>query len=469
MLWLALQFPQLALEVFETTAMAAEPPTVVLEDNRVVLRNAAAEETSIALGCTLASAHSINSQLAYFHRDPAKEATRLQFLAETLYRFSAQVSIEAPDGLLLEVSGSLKLFGDVAALAHEAVAVCHSLGHCVHQQVATTPAAAMVMARAGASRLADVSLAHTDLAPTMVERFANMGMHTLGPLLQLPSVELGQRFGPELLNLLQRLTGELPEPRTCIHPSAQFERSLHLLDPIRNKDALLFPMQRLLNELQHWLVARQLGAEQLLWHFATQASRRDQKPQAVTLPVRFGKAQQSKGAFANITRLKLEQVELPDDVLTVTLEARCLQPWQAQNQNLFQVLPGELRGDLNDLVDQLRARLGERACHGIDTADQHAPEQAWQKVATVCPAAKVAAKRKSTQTAALPRPIWLFDPPYLTKRQELTLLKGPERIRTAWWQKTIYRDYYIARHTNGAQCWAFVDNHDRWFLHGYFA
>ncbi len=464
MLWLALQFPKLALEVFETTAMAAERATVVLEDNRVVLCNAVAEEASITLGCTLASAHSINSQLAHFHRDPGKEATRLQFLAETLYRFSAQVSIEAPDGLLLEVSGSLKLFGDVAALAREAVAVCHSLGHCVHQQVATTPAAAMVMARAGLNRLADVSLAHTSLAPAMVERFANMGMHTLGPLLQLPSVELGQRFGPELLDLLQRLTGERPEPRTCIHPSAQFERSLHLLDPIRNKDALLFPMQRLLNELQHWLVARQLGAEQLLWHFAAQASRRDQKPQAVTLPVRFGKAQQSKGAFANITRLRLEQAELPEDVLTVRLEARRLQPWRAQSQNLFQVLPGELRSDLSDLVDQLRARLGERACHGIDTADQHAPEQAWQKVTAVR-----AAKRKPAQSAALPRPIWLFDPPCLAARRELTLLKGPERIQTAWWQKTIYRDYYIARHTNGAQCWAFVDDHDRWFLHGYFA
>ena len=74
-------------------------------------------------------------------------------------------------------------------------------------------------------------------------------------------------------------------------------------------------------------------------------------------------------------------------------------------------------------------------------------------------------------------------------RSDLTLLRGPERIQTAWWQQSIYRDYYVARHRNGAECWAFFDmqkdtqkdtqkaiqkdaqGHDReqWYLHGYFA
>jgi len=466
MLWLGLQFPTLALEVCDDSATTAARPTVVLADNRVALRNPAAIEAGIALGSTLATAHSINCGLRHFHRDPDREHARLQFLAETLYRFSAQVSIETPDGIVLEVSGSLKLFGDVAALAEEAVTVCRSLGHRVRQQIAATPTAALVMARAGAARLANVPLQQAGFAPAVIERFANMGMHTLEPLLQLPSIELGQRFGPELLELLQRLTGQLPDPRKYIHLAEHFERSLHLLDPIRDKDALLFPMQRLLNELQHWLVARQLSTEQLLWRFTAQASRNQQSLQAVLLPVRFGRAQQSKGAFLNITRLRLEQTELPEDVLTVQLEVKHLSPWQARSQNLFQLMPGEVRGDLSDLVDQLRARLGQCACHGIELTNQHAPEQAWHKVSKML---RVAQKREpQTYPAASSRPIWLFDPPCLTAKNHLTLLKGPERIQTAWWQKTIFRDYYIARHANGAECWAFVDRHDRWFLHGYF-
>ena len=30
------------------------------------------------------------------------------------------------------------------------------------------------------------------------------------------------------------------------------------------------------------------------------------------------------------------------------------------------------------------------------------------------------------------------------------------------------RDYYIAQHRLGAECWAFVDVDAQWYLHGYF-
>jgi protein ImuB len=53
--------------------------------------------------------------------------------------------------------------------------------------------------------------------------------------------------------------------------------------------------------------------------------------------------------------------------------------------------------------------------------------------------------------------------------EKLTLLRGPERIQAGWWQEGQCRDYYVARHEDGAECWAFVDAHDRWYLHGYFA
>ena len=32
----------------------------------------------------------------------------------------------------------------------------------------------------------------------------------------------------------------------------------------------------------------------------------------------------------------------------------------------------------------------------------------------------------------------------------------------------ICRDYFIAQHQLGAQCWVFVDQKSRWYLHGYF-
>ena len=484
MLWLGLHFPRFGLEVFADHLQPgpdldpeSKTPKVLIEDNRVILTNTAAAEAGIAIDSTLATAHSILPALHHCNRDVGKEAQRLRFLAETLYRFTSMVSLQPPNGLLLEVSGSLKLFGDIGRLAEQINTLCCSLGHEIDHRTAATPQAAWLLARSRQSRLHQVPLRATDLEPAVVERFANMGIHTLGPLLStkesakdipgLPEKELGKRFGPELLNYLQRLTGRLPDPRNGISPSPAFNSTLHLLDAISNKDALLFPMQRLALELHHWLVGRQLGTERILWHFVAQGGR------AVTLPVSFAKAQQSKEALLNISKLKLEQAEFPADVLTLRLEAKRLVPWHTRSQELLLSFPGAFPGAfpggpgrasvaIDDLVDQLNARLGMETCHSIRETDQHSPEQAWRKVEPF-------ARNGFVDKQAAWRPLWLFDPPWELARDEFTVLKGPERIQTGWWQKAISRDYYVARHNNGAECWTFVDAQNRWFLHGYFA
>ena len=502
MLWLALQFPHLGLEVFDVPPEEDEgahgkitAPTVLLEHNRVVIRNAAAVQAGIQSGATLATAHSICAGLKSLQRDETREHERLRMLAEILYRFSAEVSVEPPDGLLIEVSRSLRLFGDVEALAAEAVEVCAALGHRVRHHVAATPLAAMVMARAAVPLLEEVPLTRAGLpdAVTLVERFANMGIHRLGPLLELPEDELGQRFGPGLLGFLDRLTGRIPDPRPSIRPAPDFRRSRHLLEPIRDKQALLFPMQRLLDELAQWLIGRQLGAGRLLWRFADHSGQG-----AVTLPVHFAAAEQSRRVFLNITRLKLDRTELPEDILSIGLEAQRLKAWQGASRGLFRFLPGpESAGlgstgaqaaELAGLLDELCARLGRGACRGISIQDQHAPELAWLPVSArppvrppVRPAARGAGRKASVATSAstalfpqtealtYPRPLWLFDLPCPVERCRFTLLRGPERIETAWWQQTVARDYFVARHDNGAECWVFTDSSERWYLHGYFA
>jgi protein ImuB len=453
---------------------------VLVENNRVILRNAAAIQAGIGLGSTLATAHSIAVGLNHCNRDEGKEQQRLRFLAEALYRFTSQVSLQLPHSLVLEVSGSLNLFSGLKDLKRQIETLCEFLGHRTLLQKAKTPSAALTLAWSQQRNLADAGLQFTELDSVTQERFANMGIHTLGPLLALPETELAQRFGPGLLNFLHRLTGRLPDPREGIVPSATFANSLHLLEPINNKDALLFPMQRLLGELHVWLVGRQMGAEQIRWRFQGHSS-----SNAVTLPVSFAQAQQSQEAFLNITRLKLEGAQLPEDVLTLGLMARRLVPWCTDSHELFQtsfnqgINQGAAPAEISELVDQLRARLGNRACHGICVVDQHSPEQAWRM------SLPSMGKASGNEPPQLKRPLWLFDPPRAVTRSDLTLLRGPERIKTAWWQQGIHRDYYVARHKNGAECWAFLNKQenreenrqedsqehaqDQWYLHGYFA
>ena len=483
MLWLGVHFPDLGLEIFATEQTAAsQRPQVLAEDNRVLLRNAAAVAAGIAPGASLATAHSIAPELVHHHRDTGREQARLQFLAETLYRFTSQISLKPPDCLLLEISGSLRLFGDRAALSSQVQALCEALEHRARLHVAETPLAALLLACSQAHTIDDVSLQHIqwhlskpsaksgkqsrNKSVRITERLADMGIHTLGPLLALPQKELGHRFGPELVGFLQRLSGERPDPQENILPSESFASCLHLLNPINSKDALLFPMARLLGELQLWLIGRQLGAEKIRWHLQS-GSR-----QEANFPVALARGQQRREAFLNLTRLKLEQTELPADILSLELQVTALVPWQAQGPELLGLSPqdnGRTNADLSELVDQLRARLGDGACYSIRPVAQHAPEQAWRQVQ---PGDSLASGHGATSNASAisaKRPLWFFDPPRPAARQELTLLRGPERIQGVWWQQSICRDYYIARHKNGAECWAYVDAQQQWYLHGYFA
>ncbi len=487
MLWLAVHFPRLPLEIF--TAGQHDPTQVfiVLQDNRVAFLNDAAQQAGLVPGATLATAHSIQPQLQYRHREPATEMKRLRTLADTLYRFSGYVSLQPPDCVLLEIGGSLKLFRSHERLAQEAAAVCGSLGHQVSTRVASTPWAAIALARAGCRQLADVPLADAGLEmagvkDAVVERFANMGIYTLGPLLNLPSKSLGKRFGKPLLQYLAQLTGDLPDPREALTPSRRFQQVLHLLSPLRDKPTLYdqprSPMQQLAAELQQWLIGHQLGCESLTWRFSSHSS-----CESASMLVRFAKAKQSVAEIMRISELQLEQLELPEEVLSIELQATRLQTWSGQSHALFQLAGAAgTVGDPSTLVDEFNARLGEGLCRRIEAAAQHTPEHAWQ-ACSVRPSRRAArlshgsnhSSRNSTpnETGYLQqlhrRPLWLFDPPRRVSAAELELLQGPERIQSHWWQgQATSRDYYIAQHRSGAECWAFVDHNTDWYLHGYF-
>ena len=505
MLWLAIHFPRLPLEIFTLASFGkevgkekekkkkkeaeTEQPFVILENNRVCLRNQAAQSGGITLGTTLATAHSILPGLKYKHRAPQAELKKLTSLADTLYRFSSYVSVQAPDCVLLEIGASLKLFGHPEQLSEQVCALCHELGHQAVVRVAATPWASIALARSGQHTLAQVPLADAGLElagikADVVERFANMGIYALGPLLNMSAKSLGRRFGKPLLTYLAQLTGHLPDPRIATSPAATFSQALHLLDPIRDKDTLhkyaFSPMSKLLKALQHWLITHQLGCEALIWVFSSHQQER------VEVPLRFTNGKQSSQELLKISQLKLDQAELPCEVLTVALIAKRVQPWAGASQSLFKTLSPATTNNshLGAMVDELVARLGDQSVRGIQCQPQHRPETAW----TTVPAHQLL-KTRSMKTVPMKtkpraesarltdngseqsgrRPLWLFDPPRCVSPAQLQLLHGPERIVSHWWQgEAVCRDYYIARHQQGAQCWVYEDASAQWYLHGYF-
>ena len=77
------------------------------------------------------------------------------------------------------------------------------------------------------------------------------------------------------------------------------------------------------------------------------------------------------------------------------------------------------------------------------------------------------------------RPLWLLTRPQPLKADDLlpqsdgplTLLDGPERIESGWWDDfDVTRDYFVARDDSGVKLWIFRERNDQknWFLHGIF-
>src|SRR3569832_1628282 len=104
MLWLALHFHSLSLEVFTRGAAVSEPLAVIERRgnrSRVVTCNYAAQACGERAGMTAPAAQALADSLVVRWRDPAAVQSSLDGLAVWAGCFTPSVSLVPPDGLLL--------------------------------------------------------------------------------------------------------------------------------------------------------------------------------------------------------------------------------------------------------------------------------------------------------------------------------------------------------------------------------
>jgi protein ImuB len=176
--------------------------------------------------------------------------------------------------------------------------------------------------------------------------------------------------------------------------------------------------------------------------------------------------------WLRLVRDRIETYELEDPVIEIVLHANRIVPLLEENASL---LPREkgTRSDWFTLLDRLASRLGENQVYRIEAIDDHRPELAWRSERDETSKAQVFRLSKA-------RPTWLLREPKSLVEMEgrpqyngtLTLLAGPERIDTGWWDnKPVARDYFVASNSQHEICWVFRDYRQgkRWYLHGFFS
>jgi protein ImuB len=468
MLWLAIHLPHLALELFGPSVQ----PFIVVDGpaNRPVVhaRNRAAAAAGIKRGMPLSAARSLCGELAAQPRDPAAEQAALENLAAWAGQYTSQISLHAPTGLLLEIGGSLNLFGGLAALQETIAAGLRDLGYHPKLGIAPTPLGAWLLARAGDARPApDRAELTRRLHPLPIELLEvkeqtlhalhGLGLATLGDCLRLPRGGLARRLTPDLLIQLDRAFGLLPDPRPGYTPPASFAARIALPADVENIEALLFPIRRLLLELTGLLRAKNAGVQELRLHL-------EHHGRAASL-ISLGLVQASRDAahLLALLRERLDRFELPAPVEALALYAERFPDLDRTEPELFgDATRGS--GDWAVLVERLRARLGSDAVIGVQLNADHRPEQRWQETTPGAPSSPPAAADGN-------RPLALLAAPQAQEAHNLRLLRGPERIETGWWDgRDAVRDYFVAATAAGQRLWIYRDSADgRWWMQGIFS
>jgi protein ImuB len=504
MLWIALYLPELSLQI--AARGLQRDRAIVIKDgpvNRPIV--AAANEIAKSLGIQIcvpvAAAEALASNLLVVARNKDNETHALERLAAWALQFTPTVTLELHQGIVLEAAPSLRLQGGLDALMGKIINGCERLGYGVMVGVAPTVRAAWWFAisenycttydnyvsfprkresmltfkvkidsrfrgndkvedsddkNSLRDRLGKLQITSLNWPTQTVELLQALGINTIADCLALPRAGLIQRFGNELANQLDQALGLKPDVRPLFSAPQQFHSRIELPAEVSEIDALLFPLKRLLIELEGFLRGLGAGVQSVRVELEQGSKQREFFSVGLLAPEREHQRLLML-ISARLTNLKLER-----SVWAVSLHAEQLQSLSGK-QRSFLADSSSHHVASRQLLERLQARLGKDKVKKLSLGNDHRPEYAWV-LGNV-------SQREAINTYPS-RPLWLLPQAKPIADSDIALIAGPERIEAGWWDgKSVRRDYYVARNGKGSVLWIYRQHHGalQWYIHGLFS
>lgn len=455
----------------------------------------------------LADARAIRPGLAVHPADRPAEAALLEELAAWCSRFTPLVALDGPDGLVLDMSGAVHLFGGVPALIETLEAELRGLGFEGRAAVAATPEAAWAFARFGAGRLSPspadpktlrkavepLPLAALRLEPDTIRILAQAGLRQVGDLLWRPRAPLAARFGAGLFARLDGLMGLRKTPISPCFPPPVFVAEQRFASPVVLEADIHRTLEALARHLCVLMERQGKGAREV--------EARLFRVDGVVKRVEVGTSRPlvQPGDLARLFRERIaglgeEGLDTGYGFDVVRLGVLRADPASRRQETLLDNRDATAAADdLADLVDRLGARLGLGCVTRLEDRQTHNPERAM--AARPAATADAAGRGPAIPPDDLARPIRLFARPepieavasvpdgppqkfrWRRTLHEVAAIEGPERIAPEWWTEgpRLTRDYFRAEDREGRQFWLFreglfvTETRDpRWFVHGLF-
>jgi protein ImuB len=236
----------------------------------------------------------------------------------------------------------------------------------------------------------------------------------------------------------------------------QFHSRIELPAEVNEVDALLFPLKRLLIEMDGFLRGLGAGVQSVRIELEQGSKQRESFSVGLLAPER------EHQRLLMLISVRLASLKLERSVWAVSVHAEQLQMLSGKQQS-FLADSASHRVASQQLLERLQARLGKDKVQTLSLGNDHRPEYAW--------VLSNVSQRNAISNYPL-RPLWLLPQPRPIDDGDIALLAGPERIEAGWWDgKSVQRDYYIARNGKGSVLWVYRQHLGalRWYVHGFFA
>jgi len=471
----------------------------------------AAARRGLSVGLALAQARAMHPALEAVSEDPQADADLLEHIADWGLRYTPLTACDAPDGLLLDITGCAHLYGGEDALIADLSARIDAAGFSASIAVAGTIGAAFAAARFGRAGihangseralLSALPLSALRLDAEIAASLARVGLKRVADILDLPRAPLTARFGSGLLRQFDRALGREHEPLNPRLPVAPYVAEQRFAEPIAREENVLAITGRLAARLARALERRGDGARRLeltlfrtdgeLRRIATGISRPSRDPAAI------------RALFTERLAALADALDPGFGFDMARLSVLVAEPCAPEQIGIGNE-DGE--AELARLVDRLSARLGGQRVRKLIAQDSHLPEITAASVPAQAAGTDdgwTAFRRHRVEAELSPRPLRLLarpepiealaevpDGPPLRFRwrralHEVIAADGPERIEGAWWSGHggPARDYFRVEDRSGLRFWLFRAGLYRealrddappapapgWFMHGMFA
>lgn len=456
--------------------------------------------SGVRIDQTLSDARAINPQIDCVQHDGDADRKLLRQIARWCERYTPLVSLSGGDSLFLDITGCTHLFGGELDMFEDFSVRLTAQGFGVKLALADTAGAAWALSHYGNQRIANpnahqallevLPLGALRLSRNKVSELAQVGLKTIGCLIDFPRAPIAARFGEGVLKCLDQALGKADEILSPLQPVAELICEKRFPEPIVYEDDIKATIKLLSGKLENSLEKRGLG----LRHARLQLFRADGEVTQLQVQTSNPLRNASKIAALFDERLAGLHEEWDagfgfDIVQLCVLRGDIL---DAKQEDL--VSQNQAHDTLAHLVDRLSTRLDAGRVQVYQIAETHIPERRFNLVPAIHHApAKVPVPDARLAT----RPIVLFDRPEIAEvmaevpegppirfrwrkaHYEVSRSEGPERIACEWWKdgRGVHtRDYFRVETIEGYRLWLFrhglyereTDN-PKWYVHGMFA